>query len=157
MPNRKEVEPHVLEIISGRNPYQLYLMALLTFSGLSVLLTAPAPASLERSFPAWVLAAWGVSLFLGAGVNLVAVLVTWRDRLTSMVFELVSCVVLVGAGALYSFATFKFHMPNTSYIGVGFISVLAVASVWRGTQLAVWIYKIREIRAFYRPVTNFEE
>lgn len=157
MPNRHNVEPKVVEVISGRNPYQLYFMVLLLISGLSILLTAPAPQSLERAFPAWLLTAWGAGLFVSSAMNLVAVLIHWRDRLTGMWFEIVSCVVLASAGGLYTFATLLYHQPNTSYIGIGIISALLGASIWRAIQLYIWIKKIRAIREFYKPITDIKE
>lgn len=154
MPNRKEVEPHTIEIVSGRNPYQIYLMVLLAISGLSVLLTAPAPASLEKSFPAWALAAWGVTAFIGGTANLFAVLISWHERLTGMYIEIFSCLVLTIAGVMYTYAAIQGHAASTSYIGIGIISVLGIASLWRATQLYIWSIKIREIRKHFKTITT---
>lgn len=157
MSNLNKDETKIVSVVSGRNEFQLYMMFLVAIVGLSLLLSSPAPTSVEALYPKWVIYVWAVGLLAGGLTNLFGVLWKWNDLLTSLYVEMASLVQLFLAGLIYSVAGFivVYNSHSNSYIGIAFISVLAFASAWRFLRLSRWAREIRNLRSLSTEVQSF--
>jgi hypothetical protein len=116
---------------SGRNPFQLYLLAACVLSGLAGLF-APASESavVARSLPGWAVMAWYSALVAGATVSIVGVL---TRGVGSLLIERVGLAMLAGFTMLYSGLVFV-DAPRGTFSAL-FLAAFAAACVGRFLQI----------------------
>lgn len=85
---------------SGKNPFELFMLAWATLAGLVGLLVPESQSSaVVRLLPGWATVAWYGGLAIGGAVSLTGV---WLPGLTSLLVERVGLIALGGFSLLYS-------------------------------------------------------
>ncbi len=145
-------------VISGKNPFQAWLMAYLLLSGIGfATTTAPAPQSVVAVLPPWATQAWGVSLVAGAAIVLVGTY--WRGvPETGARVEMLGCFIFAAANPVYPIALIArvFTAPadqaalvRGSWLIIGLVLVLSLSAVARIAQLRNSIAEVHRIRAMF--------
>lgn len=138
---------------AGRHPFQTYLLALCTASGLPLLAGRPNSGSVEETLPLIVAIAWGLILCVGAGVALLGSHWPVRDNrgpgayATALMLERIG-LALVGPGAL---------VYAVIIVGAAGLKGLFVAAVVAGFGWAA-IVRMRDVgRVFHRALQIAED
>lgn len=87
--------------MTGRHPFELFLLALAFASGLPALIGAtPEPGSIEAALPSWGAFLWSLTLVVGSGSALVGIYL--RDRATGLIVEQLGLAFVGVAAVVYS-------------------------------------------------------
>lgn len=117
---RRTIE--ILQVISGRNPYQVWLMGFLMFATIPLIFKAAPSLSVQSLVPHWAVAAWAIAVSGACLANIVGVY--WRRSYrTSIYLEIGSGAVLTIGNLLYPVALIVYALARTN-------SVITPASVW---------------------------
>lgn len=87
--------------MSGRHPFELYILYLSVLTGLPVLLgITPRPGSINAVLPTWMAFGWSAFLVGGAIVTLAGVY--WRERATGLIAEQLGLALVGVMSVAYS-------------------------------------------------------
>jgi hypothetical protein len=126
-------------VVSGRHPYEIFMMVMALATGLpTVLGVTPTPGSLNSLVDPLAAHIWGISLTVGAATALLGVV--WPQpadtklmSVTALGLEQIGLVTVGCAGVFYA-ATLALT-PTASMIGIGIVAAFGAASLWRAWQL----------------------
>ena len=134
----------MLEITTGRHPYQVMTAAAGPIAALAIAFTASPPASLVRALPHPWTEAWLALLAIGGIVTLVGSY--GRGELDNMLITEAGGVALYASMlTIYAAALFLVSGGNAAAAG-GFLTALAVAGWWRVAQI------IRDVRKVWAAI-----
>ena len=130
---------------TSRHPLIVIFLIVIATSGLSVLLGAPAPGSVEEAVGSDGALAWGLALLLGSVLMLLGLILQPYDRLVAYgVFLELSGVGMLGwaailyAGAAWQLVGASANFPAALTLGFG------VACLWRWGSLIRGIWQERQ-------------
>jgi PAS domain S-box-containing protein len=142
------VIPQLFRIISGKNPFQAWLMVFLFLASFPLLFNAPAPNSIQAVVPHWTVLIWAAMLSSACVVNLMGVY--WRAKIEVAVWlEMSSCLGIALTNLLYpaSIITFAFNVPGSS---------ISAANIWYVITLLLGI-SISAMGRFYQLLQDRRE
>lgn len=134
----------LLEITTGRHPYQVLTAAAGPLSAIAIAITSSPPASLVRALPHPWTEFWLALLAVGGIVTLVGAY--GRGDLDNMLITEAGGVALYASMiTIYAAALFVSSGANAAAAG-GFLTALAVAGWWRVGQI------IRDVRRVWAAI-----
>lgn len=149
------VVPQLFRVISGKNPFQAWLMVFFFIASLPLLFNTPAPNSIEAVVPHSVVLVWAFLMCVATAANLVGVY--WRSRIeVSIWLEMSSCIALAIINLLYpaSIITFTLDSPTIKPGSIWFVSLLllgiTVCAMGRFYQLLHDRREVSEVRKLIR-------
>lgn len=117
--------PQVFRIISGRNPFQAWLMVFMFLVSLPLLFNAPPPNSVQAVVPHWAVLIWAFCLSTSSAVNLIGIY--WRKKVEiAVTLEMTSCIVLAISNLLYPASIITFTMDNGTTANIWYVVTLLV-------------------------------
>lgn len=128
----------------GRTPDAVFMLALCAAIGTVQVITLHVPDSVLALVPLGVGVFWAGTFALSAAASLVALY--WRDLADSWLIELAGRLVLAAAAAAYTYAIASSVAHPGSWLVVGFIAGIALASAARAWQI------IRRLRQYRRDL-----
>ncbi|GAB3139034.1 hypothetical protein GCM10027290_07460 [Micromonospora sonneratiae] len=131
-----------VQIISGRHPFEVTLLATSLACGIALLITDIRPPSVVIAMPVVVQATWQVGLVVVGVAGLLGV--TWPGHvLTGLGIELGALVLLGTTTAMYSIAIIAIS-GRSALVAGSFIGAVTVASLWRSAQLMLDLRRLIE-------------
>lgn len=91
-------------LLSGRHPFQTYLLTLCVVSGIPLMFGEPTAESIEAVLPEMLARGWGYALTLGAMTGLVGSYWPRRKYATALTIERIGLIITGPAGLFYAFA-----------------------------------------------------
>jgi len=134
----------MLEITTGRHPYQVLTAAAGPLSALAIAFTGSPPASLSRALPHPWTEFWLVLLAVGGIVTLVGSY-AHGDLDDMLITEAGGVALYASMISVYAAALFLVSGANAAAAG-GFLTALAVAGWWRLGQI------VRDVRRVWAAV-----
>lgn len=128
-----------------KSPDQVFVMVIclaLTFPILTD--RAPAPASLEKLLPEWVVFAWALSLVIGSLVVLVSYLLP--SRVLALIFEQFGSVCLASAALLYGVAILSLNFKSGAAVPGALILGFAVTRAAKAWQIQGYLNTISDLK-----------
>lgn len=131
---------------SGRNPFELFLLALGLLSGLPLLWGAPPPRSTAQLLSPLLVHVWAAFLVGGCVVALVGVWWTWlgwvfraaAKESTGLLLEQLG-LVSVGVGTvIYGIGLIAADVPGSGF-AAGLTFAYGLACFWRAVQIQRWV------------------
>jgi hypothetical protein len=132
--------------LSGRHPFELFLLALSFISGIPALLgAAPEPGSIESSLPAWAAVGWSVCLVGGSGLALIGIY--WRQRAAGLILEQLG-LAFVGVAALVYAVCIVSVIGATGVLSAGIVAAFGAACLvrWRQIQRVIDAVVVEDAR-----------
>lgn len=86
--------------LSGRHPFEIYMLALAAVTGIPSLFGAPEPGSIEAALPSWAVFAWSLVLSLGSVLALLGISLKRRD--TGLILEQLGLAFVGAASIIYA-------------------------------------------------------
>jgi hypothetical protein len=128
--------------MSGRHPFELYILYLAFLTGLPVLIgLAPRPGSINAVMPAWMAFGWSAGLVGGALVTLLGVY--WKERATGLIAEQLG-LALVGVMSLAYSICVLYVAGMNSAIPAAIIAGFGISCIRRYFQLQEVIDAVHE-------------
>lgn len=119
--------------LSGRHPFQLFMLALTVLVSVPTLLgVAPRPGSIQDAYPGWPGYAWAVVLAVGSAMALVGVYLP--DRATGLILEQLG-LFCTGIGSLIYGAAALSSVGETAIYPVAIVWGYGVSCCIRGRQI----------------------
>jgi PAS domain S-box-containing protein len=140
--------PQLFRVISGKNPFQAWLMAFMFLVSFPLLFNAPPPNSIGTVVPHWAVLIWAFTMAGGAVANLVGIY--WRKRIdVSVWLEMSSCLVIALSNLLYpaSIITFALDSANSS---------ISASNIWFVVTLLTG-FSISAMGRFYQLLRDRKE
>lgn len=122
----------------GRNPLEIYLLALCVISGAANLIAPAAP--LPAHIPAVVAYAWYWLLIAGGGVALAGA--WWRDPLTGALVNRAG-LVMIGFGAYAYAVAVGRPLTGRALLGAAILVAFGLAAHWRAHQIRHWLKPLK--------------
>jgi hypothetical protein len=136
----------IIQIRSGRHPFQITLLAATFACGVAQLTVDARPRSVTTSMPILVQNLWEWGLLVVGIVGLLGT--TWRGRLsTGLGIELGAMFILGTSTGMYAIALFAVSGKAALTAG-SFITAIAVASGWRAVEI---LSDLRDLAAPAQP------
>lgn len=149
--------PQLFRVISGKNPFQAWLMGFMLLASFPLLFNAPPPASVQAVVPHWTVLLWASTMSLASSANIFAVY--WRKKVEISIWvELASCVVLAMSNLLYPAAILTFTTshprpgvnPSSIWFTIILLLAFSVCSVGRAYQLQHDRNEVSEVKKLLR-------
>lgn len=132
--------------MSGRHPFETYILALAAFAAIPVLFgAAPDPGSIEAALPSYAGFLWSLILATGSIIALVGTY--WKDRATGLVAEqlglaFVGIAAFLYAGVALAVVGVSAAIPAAFILGFG----TACLKRWRDLQKVINAVHEEELR-----------
>lgn len=135
----------LLEITTGRHPFQVATVAACPLAALAILITREHPPSLDAALPPPLADMWLVALAAGGVTGLVGAY--WPRELDTGLLTEGSGVALL-ASMLTIYATALFLVNGSAAVASGaFLLAIAVAGWWRAAQIIADVRKVWRAQA----------
>lgn len=120
-------------LLSGRHPFEVFLLCMCAGSGIPLAFGAPRPGSINDVLPEALAVGWGLALAIGSVVALTGI--WWRNRVSGIILEQIGLVSVGWAAIIYGvavviFAGWAAAFPATFVLGFG----VACLVRWRQLQ-----------------------
>lgn len=139
-----------LQIASGRQPFQVAVMAASVFLGLTLTITDEIPNSAQQTMHRAVLACW-VAMLTAGGLTALAGTI-WRGAFrTALRIETSGVLLVAGAASMYSIAVFAVSGWRALIAG-GYVAAIACGAWWRAWQLGRDVRKLARASLATLPV-----
>lgn len=119
--------------LSGRHPFEVFLLTMCAVSGVPLAFGAPRPGSINSQLPEALAVGWGITLALGSVTALAGI--WWRNRVSGIILEQIGLVAVGWAAIIYGaaaviFAGWSAALPASLVLGFG----VACLVRWRQLQ-----------------------
>lgn len=135
--------------LSGRHPFELYILYLAFITSLPILLRiAPAPGSVREALPALVPTVWALTLAGGSAVALVGIY--WRERATGLILEQLG-LALVGVASLIYCVSVLYVVGSSAGFTVAIVGGFGVSCLRRYWQIQRILDDVHRVERSLQP------
>lgn len=129
--------------LSGRHPFEIYILYLALLTALPTLLgVTPRPGSINYLMPGWMAVGW--SAFLAGGAALTLLGIYWRERATGLIMEQLG-LALVGVMSVAYAVCVLYVTGLDSGVGAAIVGGFGVSCLRRYWQIQQVLDSVHEV------------